>query len=276
MTGTGTQADPYIPTTLTEFITAVGTTGAYVALTQDINAADDPAYTGQIQTPVWRARDFEGGNFEVSGVIVSGQQMIYHQADGTEARNFRLRDWAFKPINQTPAIFCGYRGAGNIWKNVIASVKADLGGYPPLAFCDSMVCYDSGFDITYTGGSMTGLIFDFRVQLHRCTVRFDGIPLPDGACCASGCVFDRSAIIYQNAGTLPSSCGLMASGSTWESSYIAVLDPQPYPLKSGGGSTVTRSIIAGVDGQSISGSAIGATLAQMQDKDWLTSVGFLP
>ena len=34
MTGSGTQADPYIPTTWAEFVTAIGTSGAYVSLAE--------------------------------------------------------------------------------------------------------------------------------------------------------------------------------------------------------------------------------------------------
>ena len=34
MTGTGTQADPYIPASWSEFVTAIGTSNAYVALAE--------------------------------------------------------------------------------------------------------------------------------------------------------------------------------------------------------------------------------------------------
>ena len=78
MTGTGTQNDPYAPTTLTEFITAVGTSGAYVALTQDINAADDPEYTGELTSTISiNATSVDGAGFTISGVTVRASRCIY-------------------------------------------------------------------------------------------------------------------------------------------------------------------------------------------------------
>lgn len=50
MTGTGTQTDPYIPTTWSEFVTAVGTSGAYVecpknlVLTSDTDIVESKLY----------------------------------------------------------------------------------------------------------------------------------------------------------------------------------------------------------------------------------------
>ena len=48
MTGTGTQSNPIVPITLTDFIEIVGTSSMDVALTQDINEADDLEYTGEL------------------------------------------------------------------------------------------------------------------------------------------------------------------------------------------------------------------------------------
>ena len=44
ISGTGTAADPYIPTTFADFRTCVGRTGAYVCLTQDIDVSKDSVY----------------------------------------------------------------------------------------------------------------------------------------------------------------------------------------------------------------------------------------
>lgn len=44
ISGTGTAADPYIPTTFADFKTCVGRTGAYVCLTQDIDVSKDSVY----------------------------------------------------------------------------------------------------------------------------------------------------------------------------------------------------------------------------------------
>lgn len=55
MTGQGTQTDPYIPETLTEFVHACGGYShyhPYIHLTHDLNAADDPEYTGELAAPI--------------------------------------------------------------------------------------------------------------------------------------------------------------------------------------------------------------------------------
>lgn len=279
MTGTGTQAGPYIPTTLTEFITAVGTAGAYVQLTQDINAAEDPAYTGEIETLIWAAQDFDGNGFEIVGVTVSGQQMIYHSIDNTEARNFRLRDWDFKPINATPAIFCGRKINANTFRNVLASVKYDNAYFPMLAFCDNMVCHDSAFHITYTGAgsnSAKSSFFDYNVKMFGCTVVFENAPLVCDYLSTSACEFVHCAIIFKSACAY-ANMSFLGQNSTLTYSYIAVLDKIDAPLYNTGSALIINSLFACADGQEVSGSiARVATLDQMKDKAWLSSVGFLP
>ncbi|MDE5563854.1 MAG: hypothetical protein K2I93_01755, partial [Oscillospiraceae bacterium] len=52
MTGQGITTDPYIPETLTEFIQACSRHDAYIHLTHDLNAADDPDYFGELTEPI--------------------------------------------------------------------------------------------------------------------------------------------------------------------------------------------------------------------------------
>lgn len=50
--GTGTALDPYIPTNIASFISAVGTAGAYVCLLQDIDVSHDAVYKTGITSHV--------------------------------------------------------------------------------------------------------------------------------------------------------------------------------------------------------------------------------
>ncbi|MBR1528752.1 MAG: hypothetical protein IJ642_05575, partial [Oscillospiraceae bacterium] len=51
-TGTGTEQDPYLVSTLTDFLTCAAIAGAYVKVISDINSADDPNYEGELTNPI--------------------------------------------------------------------------------------------------------------------------------------------------------------------------------------------------------------------------------
>lgn len=52
ISGTGTAADPYIPTTFADFLTCIGQTGVYVCLMQDIDVSKDSIYKTGITEPL--------------------------------------------------------------------------------------------------------------------------------------------------------------------------------------------------------------------------------
>lgn len=282
MTGTGTQADPYIPTTLTEFITAVGTAGAYVALDSDINAADDLAYTGELTERVeFMAAQVAGGGFVVRGVTVRAQHMIY-VTDPCVVQDIEFRDWAHKKVDSLGATIQGYETGrsgdaqylGDYFSGCRISVVIDCFGWNQLA-ANYVDFHDCALDIKLVGA---GAYYCLNwCGFLRSTVKIDGVYFAYTNSAVNTCTFDRSAFIVENAAEAERGIDLMKS-CTVIYSYVAF--PQAYTTDiyvTSGSSTVRGSVAAVVDGQNIRAQGFTiATLAQMRDEAWLASVGFLP
>lgn len=281
MTGTGTQADPYIPTTLTEFITAVGTSGAYVALTQDINAADDPEYSGELMGNVYvRALQVEGAGFSVIGVTVRAEAMITFPVASSHIKNMAFRQWAHKKTSNSPSMV-GYNSASydNVFENCLFSLTIDAPqnfgnkflNHIKMTLCAVDVVYTStdgspGYAIDYCTIAYTTL-FVSGMWLGNATSNsvFHDTSFPRSAAIFSDCIVYDALYIANNMGL--------------EYSYIALLDtPEGMTSITGSRLAASGAVIA-IDDSTIPLSLPGVTrgtIAQMKDQDWLTSVGFLP
>ena len=280
MTGTGTQADPYIPTTLTEFITAIGTSGAYVALTQDINAADDPEYAGELTDSVRiLAQSVEGGGFSIIGVTIRAANMIAFQSrPSAQVLNIDFRKWGHKKT-ASGATLQGYNGSNYStgFTGCRFSVAVENGSFGNH-FLDHIMLHSCAMDAIFTNSVVTGGGYNVNYcTIDRTTMMLDGaylsadflhdVAFPRSACILKNPKFQNNIYLSDNIGfeygyialtdvadglngiTLTSRVPVMGS-------VVAIDDPD-----------VTMSIPAGVT---------RGTLAQLKDKDWLTSVGFLP
>ena len=73
MTGTGTQADPYVPSTWAEFVTAVGTASAYVSVPEgtvwDMNDIAPEGISSEITVAAYRV---EGNGAEIRNLFFTG------------------------------------------------------------------------------------------------------------------------------------------------------------------------------------------------------------
>ena len=73
MTGTGTQSDPYVPSTWAEFVTAIGTQGAYVSLTEgtiwDMNDIAPEGISSEITVAAYRV---DGNGAEIRNLFFTG------------------------------------------------------------------------------------------------------------------------------------------------------------------------------------------------------------
>lgn len=269
MTGTGTQADPYIPTTLTEFITAVGTAGAYVALTQDINAADDPAYSGEITSPIaYRAADVDGRQHAIIGVTVLAESFATH------AQHCTVHDISFRKIAHKGTTTNKYSLQGDDYVHyrfVEFSMIRDCYA-SSQCFAYKIYFYDSAIDLSIVGAG-TSRLTDI-CGLVRSTAVIHGAAFGSAAASCMSTYLERSAVIYYD--SIIDSGASMRANLTAIASYIAY--PQIYDATIYGASdgSVSHSLLATADGQSVTGLLPQATLDQMKDKDWLTSVGFLP
>lgn len=278
MTGTGTQADPYIPTTLTEFIEAVGSSGAYVQLTQDINAADDPAYTGYLDSAIiFNAANLEGGEFTIRGITVQAAHFLECNAFHLPAlRNVDFLDCCHKGSGSSL-----YYHAANEWfvlRNFRISLKRDGGEYSIPTIFERADTGRVSADVTFTGGPWGASPIVINSGLNELTLRASGL-VSQGQMSvisnASNFPVKRTAIIFDRCHF---GSATIASGQSWTSVYAAFRDSS-FDGSLSCGISSSGSIVA-IDDDSvtvnISSGWSRATLDQMQDKDWLTSVGFLP
>lgn len=276
MTGTGTQADPYIPTTLTEFITAVGTARAYVALDSDINAADDPEYMGYLSSAItFNAAELQGNGRVIRGITVQADYFLYTTSS------------AYPVLRSVDFLDCAHRGGAStfyhsnaafwiVFRNVRASIKK-VGGASATVFnrIDMALC---AFDISYTGGPWPNSAISSDSTLDRVTVHVTGLTYDGNAALISNSgrrYISQNAIIFDECRFQQVT---LASAAFDYPSYFA------FRGCTFGGSitcyTIGRGSVVALDDTAVAVNMQSgwtrATLDQMKDKDWLTSVGFLP
>lgn len=278
MTGTGTQADPYIPTTLTEFITAVGTARAYVALTQDINAADDLAYTGYLGSAiVFLAAELQGNWHTVRGITVIADNFLYNSS------------YAYNVIQKVYFLDCAHKGNGaafwhggnNYWfvfRDVIASIKRDGGDNAAPTIASKVDFGRCALDVVYTGRAWSA-----GPLLNNCS--------PDTLTLHISGLESQSALVAINNASnfIAYPCGIIFDRCNLNSITIAQTGFRGAMYAAFRGCTFDSAITCGSSGGgnvvaidetpvtvNLSSGWTRATLDQMKDQDWLTSVGFLP
>lgn len=277
MTGTGTQADPYIPTTLTEFITAVGTTGAYVALTQDINAADDPEYSGELTTPItWAAASVHGGGFTIAGVTLRTAASAISIAKGVPVDALRL-DIGFKREGVASPIVAYGSGSKPTFRGCVFRMKFDEGSYRG-SFAEEIDFTDCAMSISTTADTAGGSDYFWQCSFLRTTVHFpnnvDRYSSGAGAIIGQSTSFTRSAMIFDD---LTDGANLVGGGAgSMSYSYIAVKSSTQSLRISKGASGCIIALDSSAGATSVPSGWTLATIDQMKDQDWLTSVGFLP
>lgn len=272
MTGTGTQADPYIPTTLTEFISAVGTAGAYVALTQDINAADDLEYSGELTTTITiNATSVSGNSHEVRGVTVRATNLLTFRNANANIYDLYFRDWAHKRTTNSSCTILGQNFSRNKFHDCLISIKIDCGNHSGEIVKQSAF-YTCALSIlmidAVNGRQIDTTVFD------KTTILVDGMNLRNLSS-INGTPFTRSALILKNYKLNSSTSFIHDSGGT--GGYLAFLDGLDGVINLNGFSGQS-CLAAAPQGQQMTLTAAikQATFDQMKDKDWLTSVGFLP
>ena len=281
MTGTGTQSDPYIPTTLTEFIQAVGTAGAYVTLTQDINAADDPEYTGEMAMPItWAAASVQGGGFTLLGLTLRTSASAIRFAKGITIDALTI-EVGFKRDARFDMLVAYGSGSKPLFSSCLFRIKLDEGAYGG-SFLDELSFQDCAMSISTTAETAANADFFWTCDFLRTTIHFTTEMLrASGASAIIGtsCTFVRSAVIFAQLTASSGSFSLVGSGAASNGlmySYVAVLALSGSIAISQSGSSCIIAIDPSASISIIQSGWTRATIDQMKDKDWLTSVGFLP
>lgn len=275
MTGTGTQADPYIPTTLTEFITAVGTSGAYVALDRDIYAAEDPAYTGVLtSTIVFRAVEVDGTGHALRGVTIDAANafqtsmfILLHDLD--------IIDLAHKKSSSEGKTFlCD---TNYYWRIRNCKISCAIDTNTAADFSRHISFIRSSLNVKYIGSAGIGRALFYISTFEECTVVVKNAAFSYLVNIHQEGAFVRSAFIFDTC-RFSDGVRLFYSCSTPRYyCYFAFVNTETPLIYCG--DTSSGSIVA-LDLQdatvNLSSGWTRATLAQMRDEAWLASVGFLP
>ena len=147
MTGTGTQADPYCPTTFSELTSVAGTRGYYVKLTQDIDANDDPNYDTELNTYLTiqcTLYSEEGYQYAIKNVCVNAIYAIYmYYATIT---NVDFKNFIHRKNDGRQSLHFQNSNINNckFSLNMICSTYTEC-----LAYADSAYCKNCAFNIHF-------------------------------------------------------------------------------------------------------------------------------
>lgn len=120
-TGTGTEADPYLVSTFTDFITCAAVSGAYVKVVADIDAADDELYSGEIEDTITIActKLYADTKKKIEGITCKNSDFFTMTSAGT-IENIQLLNMCHKIT--TTGNFIVASIVGSNLKNVDASI----------------------------------------------------------------------------------------------------------------------------------------------------------
>ena len=141
MQGDGSEANPYLPTTLSEFLSVCnGSPYTYIKLTQDIDAYDDTAYIGELtsRVTIYCQKLYADTPVAIKNVTVRASNMISFRASNitSTCTNVHFLNWVHKKIDNSQTIDWYNSSSASRWNisNCKFSIKIDTGPYYPLIF----------------------------------------------------------------------------------------------------------------------------------------------
>lgn len=284
MTGTGSQGDPLIPETLTEFIAAAGTSGAYVALTQDINAADDPNYNGELTSPIdLSCISLLGNDHSISGVTVRAATLLQSRVASFSANNVFFKNFAHKRTGAgyTLTTTTSDKLVMNDCKASIIIDDSTGGSLANYGFMSKCNFTDCALDVKYVNSVNPTILHDTLLLRSTIVVRDCNIcGSADAINCQNSNLITRSAIIFDGCSVYADR--YLSYSSSQRYSYVGFLNCEYKAdhISSCGNSSfgVSSLIVCDTPPSQIDAKAglTVATMEQMKDKEWLMSVGFLP
>lgn len=272
ISGTGTQADPYIVDTWADLVTAVRNSKAYVEVdTSTVNTWDFPKIVeGGLTTAVtWSAASVNGNGLTIKGIYGSG---ITRFIGATITANKYIYNMNFLDFNKPSDVGSVFSGKNFIWGNCKFSGVVDGG-----TFINHATGSPRG-QMTFT----TGILGD---TAHGCSFALD---LKNGA------VFCDSNLAIVQHGNMNFLCDTPTVTQAIELYESKITGDFPFLsfTNSGGGQNVIDADISAIgtwsnangvtlintdklaSGLSVPTGFTGVTSAQMLDVDALAAVGF--
>lgn len=273
ISGTGTQADPYIVDTWADFVTAVETANAYVKVDTSTVATWDFAkmVEGGLTTGInWNAVEVDGNGLTIKGMFGTAQRWFSKLSSSYTAvvKNLNLLDCA-----QTAATLSVLYGRAIEYRNCKFS-----GVVEGRCFSEE---YSSG-SVTFTTGSIDGgepkgcafalkfsgearFTYSSYTTVNHCNMNFDGTSAYTGA---------QTLKMYESkiSGKMP--WGKFTNSGGGQNVIDAEIDTiNTWTNSSGGVTLINTDKLA--SGLTVPSGFIGVTSTQMLDADALEAVGFI-
>ena len=285
MNGTGTQEDPYLVSTIGEFITAVGAADKYVKLASDINVSEDEMYKNGISSTISvYSAEIDGANHTIKGLNVLNST-AFNTARATLIKDITIKNMINVCTASNPLISCSASGGlYATFQNVVISARSDCAGNSIGLFAQNGNWKNCA--ITYMPINQRDLstvtaqqkIFQFT-SASECAIRYDANQIISG-----GYVYlmEKATDSYvfgtvENMSFLNSRKLYLFSSCTGCASYLNFNSTSSAAIEVSGGSSnivVTDTsagvtFIAGTYGKLL-------TSEQAKSEDYLNSIGFLP
>lgn len=281
MTGTGTQNDPYIVDNTADFLEAVEQSDVYVQLGSDIDAAADGyEYIGSVQA---NALSVNGNGYAIrNATFQPGSSGICFSVGNTNSvwQDISFLDCAVKPSDISASFIYGNQ-------NSFTGMKLSLQVQPLSTFClfNRANASNCAADITMTGGVI--FISSLAQSLSNSTFFIRGSYGFDKTIQADAGSFvvqvKNVGIVLD--GSLPGGRKNFGNYAMFVGCYFAIADSATIPegqtlglslsQYGGGAQNVVFSIRDGLSVSTPSGFP-RLTTAQMKDKAYLQSIGWLP
>ena len=278
MTGSGTQADPYIPTTWAEFVTAIGTSSAYVSVPEgtvwDMNEIQPTGYSSAIE---WKALRVDGNNAQIKNLyFYSTGRFIMPNANyaaiyNIKFLNFLIEDSALVDTSayynySVPFYSCSF--SGKLINGALSKSNSGNDNNRQISFRQcSMNLELSGNSAIFNTYSNSNY---FSVNAQNCNLKVSGTSTRTNTC----------QVKMQNClwtGDMPTN--LWLQGYTNDFSQYNIFDANIGASRTVTGTTwAMRGNIVNSD-KIVSGATVDSAYsrvnsAQLRDASYLASIGF--
>ena len=289
MTGTGTQADPYLVTTLGEFITAIGQSDTYVKLANDIEVSMDPTYKNGINSLIEvYCTAIDGDGHTISGLNVKSTQ-VFRFARASLVKNITIKNVMLNCSSSSSyLITCNaVNSTYATFQNVVISARMNCNNVCYGCFCNNGIWNNCAitFMVLNTKQCTTNSdnlnIFNFT-KATECAIRYDCDRLLFGSYgnvfivlnAEDSYIFGKiNSMQTKYSGTLFRSCVGCASylDITGTSSNASL-----YTLNDRGLNIIVTDLITGVSFNNMPSTSKCLTSEQAKSEEYLNSIGFLP
>lgn len=293
MRGDGTENNPFIPETLTEFIQAVGPTsgsGVYVELEHDILANEDPEYSGELNSEIYfNVKKLDGKGYSVKGVTFRSPSMIQLAGNPGVIQNISFLNFYHKrtttgdySIYSTASASLGFLH----FENCNFSVRSiPISG--TVKFAKGITFNKCGINLkskndTYPGNASTNGILD-DVILNQSTIIIDTVAQTVFTGSANSAVFNncttyQCAIFIKNMRLYSSTIytnGLFTGNNSYGYAVIEIIETTRDNNYTIGSNTSFYVYLINKTSNNITINP-SITLEQLKDKDYLIDIGWLP